>query len=155
MGSSSVASWPTAAIALKSLTIASAGLFALWALYVSLVEHPAQLRAGVAAGVAEFRESYRRAAPWQAGAAAVSLVSGVIVSWLTSEWIWAVSGVTVGLAIPFTLLVIMPTNRRLLHGAPSEPEAAMLLARWGHLHWVRSLLGLVALVLLCSRVRLV
>jgi hypothetical protein len=49
----------------------------------------------------------------------------------------------------------MPTNRRLLHGAPSKPEAAMLLARWGHLHWVRSLLGLAALVLLCSRVRFV
>ena len=144
-----------AAIALKSLTLGSAGLFAFWALYVSLVEHPARLRTGVAWGVAEFRESYRRAAPWQAGAAAISLVSGVIVSLLTSEWVWAASGVTVGLAIPFTLLVIMPTNRRLLHGAPSESEAATLLARWGHLHWVRSLLGLAALALLCSRVRFV
>ena len=137
-----------ATIALKSLTLGSAGLFALWALYVSLVEHPARLRTGV-------RESYRRAAPWQAGAAAISLVSGVIVSLLTSEWVWAVSGVTVGLAIPFTLLVIMPTNRQLLRGAPSESEAATLLARWGHLHWVRSLLGLAALLLLCSRVRFV
>jgi len=144
-----------ATIALKLLTLGSAGLFALWALYVSLVEHPARLRTGVASGVAEFRESYRRAAPWQAGAAAISLVSGVIVSLLTSEWVWAVSGVTVGLAIPFTLLVIMPTNRQLLRGAPSESEAATLLARWGHLHWVRSLLGLAALLLLCSRVRFV
>jgi hypothetical protein len=144
-----------AATALKSLTFGSAGLFALWALYVSLVEHPARLRTGVASGVAEFRESYRRAAPWQAGAAAISLVSGVIVSLLTSEWIWAASGVTIGLAIPFTLLVIMPTNRQLLHGAPSESEAATLLTRWGHLHWVRSLLGLAALLLMCSRVRLV
>jgi hypothetical protein len=144
-----------AAIALKALTIVSAGLFALWALYVSLVEHPARQRTGAASGVAEFRESYRRAAPWQAGAAALSLASGVIVSLLTSEWVWAASGVTVGLAIPFTLLFIMPTNRQLLHGAPSESEAATLLARWGHLHWVRSLLGLAALLLLCSRVRLV
>jgi len=63
--------------------------------------------------------------------------------------------VTVGLAIPFTLLVILPTNRQLLRGAPSESEAATLLARWGHLHWVRSLLGLAALLLLCSRVRFV
>ena len=37
-----------ATIALKSLTLGSAGLFALWALYVSLVEHPARLRTGVA-----------------------------------------------------------------------------------------------------------
>ena len=145
----------TVAMAFKSLTVASAGLFALWALYVSLVEHPARLRAGAAAGVAEFRESYRRAAPWQAGAAAISLVGGVIASLLTSQWVWGLGGLLVGLAIPFTLLVIMPTNRQLLHGAPSEAEAATLLTRWGLLHWVRSLLGLVALVLLCSRVRFV
>jgi hypothetical protein len=148
----------TVAMVFKSLTIASASLFALWALYVSLVEHPARLRAGAAAGVAEFRESYRRAAPWQAGTAAIaaiSLVGGVIVSLLTSQWVWGLSGLLVGLAIPFTLLVIMPTNRQLLHGAPSEAEAAALLARWGLLHWVRSLLGLAALVLLCSRVRFV
>src|SRR5438132_9380003 len=123
-----------ATIALKSLTLGSAGLFALWALYVSLVEHPARLRTGVASGVAEFRESYRRAAPWQAGAAAISLVSGVIVSLLTSEWVWAVSGVTVGLAIPFTLLVIMPTNRQLPRGAPSESQAPTAPAWWGRPH---------------------
>jgi len=155
MGSSTVDAWPSAAMAFKSLTVASAGLFSLWALYVSLVEHPARLSTPVAAGVAEFRESYRRAAPWQAGAAALSFVSGVVASRLTSEWVWGVGGLLVGLAIPFTLLVIMPTNRQLLHGAPSESEAATLLARWGHLHWVRSLLGLAALLLLCSRVRLV
>ena len=148
-----MASWPAAATALKSLTMASAGLFALWALYVSLVEHPARLRAGAAAGVAEFRESYRRAAPWQASAATIAFVSGVVASMLTSEVTWATSGVTVGLAIPFTLLAIMPTNHRLLHGAPSASEAATLLARWGHLHWVRSILGLAALLLLCARVR--
>src|SRR2546425_11906953 len=131
-----------ATIALKSLTLGSAGLFARWALYVSLVEHPARLRTEVAAGVAEFRESYRRAAPWQAGAAAISLVSGVIVSLLTSQWVWGLSGVMVGLAIPFTLLVILPTNRQLLRGAPAESEAAPLLAPWGPLPWVRSPLRL-------------
>ncbi len=142
-------------MAFKSLTVASAGLFALWALYVSLVEHPARLSTEVSAGVAEFRESYRRAAPWQAGAATLSVVSGVVASLLTSQWVWGLSGLLVGLAIPFTLLVIMPTNRQLLHGTPSEAEAATLLIRWGHLHWVRSVLGLMALALLCSRVRLV
>src|ERR1700730_8133403 len=106
-----------AAIALKSLTIGSAGLFALWALYVSLVEHPARLRTGAESGVAEFRESYRRAAPWQAGAAAISLVSGIIVSLLTSEWVWAVSGVTVGLALPLNLVALMPTTRSLCNAA--------------------------------------
>jgi anthrone oxygenase-like protein len=142
-------------LTITSLTFGGTGLFALWALYVSLVEHPARMSAGAAAGVAQFRESYRRAAPWQAGAAALAFASGVLASLLTSVWAWALGGVLVGLAIPFTLVIILPTNRRLLYSTPSESEAATLLALWGRLHWVRTLLGLMALVILCSRVRLV
>jgi hypothetical protein len=142
-------------MAIKSLTVAAIGLFTLWALYVSLVEHPARLSTGSVAGVAEFRESYRRAAPWQAGAAVIAFVSGIMASLRTWQWVWGLGGVLVGLAIPFTLLVIMPINRRLLHGAPSESEAATLLVRWGRLHWVRSLLGLLALALVCSGLRFV
>jgi hypothetical protein len=140
--------------ALKSLTLIAAAVFALWALYISLVEHPARLAAPVAAALAQFRESYRRAAPWQASFAAIALAAGVLASVATREWIWAMAGVLVGAAIPFTLLVIMPTNRVLLHGAPADEEAAVLLARWGRLHWVRSLLGLGALLLIASKLRL-
>ena len=45
--------------------------------------------------------------------------------------------------MPFTLLVIMPTNARMLAiGAKDAgPETRALLLRWGKLHWVRNLLG--------------
>jgi Anthrone oxygenase len=142
-------------VTLKSLTIAGAGLFSLWALYISLVEHPARLSAGPAAGVAQFRQSYRRAAPWQVSAAAIAFVSGALASSLTSQLVWALGGLSVGLAIPFTLLVIMPTNRRLLDTTSPDAEVTVLLVRWGRLHWVRSMLGLGALVLLLSRVRVI
>ena len=82
------------------------------------------------------------------------VVAGVLASLLTREWSWAAGGVLVGLAMPFTLLVIMPTNHLLLHGAPSEADAASLVARWGRLHWVRSLLGPAGLLLLAARLRL-
>jgi Domain of unknown function (DUF1772) len=57
-----------------------------------------------------------------------------------------VAGVTLGLAIPFTLIVILPTNNRLLDPAldRDSSEAAALLARWGRLHAVRSLLSAAA-----------
>ncbi len=140
---------------LKSIALVGASVFALWALYVSLVEHPARLGAGPAAGLAQFRQSYRRAAPWQASAAEAAFVSGTLASLLTSQWVWALGGLSVGLAIPFTFLMIMPTNRRLLDTTPPDAEVTVLLARWGRLHWVRTLLGVVALAALLTRIRLI
>jgi hypothetical protein len=143
-----------AEILLRWAALLSASLFAFWALYISLVEHPARQRAGPAAGLAQFRESYRRAAPWQAGAAAVCLVAGLTAAWLTGDAWWAVGGLAVSSVLPFTLLVVMPTNRRLLHEQPTDVEAAILLARWGRLHWARTLAGIVGLLILGSRVGL-
>ncbi|HVQ75353.1 MAG TPA: DUF1772 domain-containing protein [Candidatus Binatia bacterium] len=130
------------------IELASATLFASWALYISLVEHPARMAAGAAAGLAQWRPSYARAAPYQASAAALSLVAGLGAALVTGRWGWAAGGVLVGSAIPFTLIAIMPTNRR-LH-APGLPaaEAGPLLARWGALHWVRTAAGLAGLALL-------
>ncbi len=138
-------------LALEWLATLSAAVFAGGALYVSVVEHPARMKAGVAVAVAEFREMYRRAAPWQASAAAFSLVSGMLMAWMTGQWRWGLGGLLVGASIPFTLIVMMPTNRRLLGASPPEgDEAATLLNQWGRLHWVRSILGTLGLVVLLS-----
>lgn len=62
---------------------------------------------------------------------------------------WLIGGILLGLVIPFTLLVILPTNRRLLDpGLDRESlEASQLLGRWGKLHAVRSVLSLSAFLL--------
>lgn len=133
----------------------SAGVvFAAWAVYVSLVEHPARMGAGPEVAVAQFRESYRRAAPWQATFSGLCLISGGLAAWLRSDWVWALGAAAVGLAIPFTVVVIRPTNRRLLGDGAPGGNPAELLTRWGRLHWVRSLLGLVGAVALLSRLGL-
>ena len=51
--------------------------------------------------------------------------------------------------IPFALIVILPTNKRLLSPALDRrsAEAERLLARWGRLHAVRSVLSGVALLI--------
>jgi len=73
-----------------------------------------------------------------------------ITAWLTGAtfW-WLVGGVALGAVIPFTLIVILPTNKQLLSPTLDKQsvEAHRLLARWGRLHAVRSVLSAVALLL--------
>ena len=62
---------------------------------------------------------------------------------------WVVAGLLLGAVIPFTLIVILPTNKRLLNPARDRrsAETERLLARWGTLHAVRSVLSGLALLL--------
>jgi len=136
------------------LTIVFAVVFAAWALYVSLVEHPARLSIDPVAAVAQFRASYRLAALYQASFAALGLTAGVIASATSGDTVWAIGGVVVGTAIPFTLIVIGPTNRRLLGTDHVGENARHLLVHWGRLHWVRSVLGILAVAVLALRIRL-
>ena len=116
------------------------GIFAGAAIYINLAEHPARLECGPAAAVMEFRPSYRRAAVMQASLAAVGSLAAVIGWWQGGGAPLLIAGLLFGSVIPFTLLVILPTNKRLLDPAldTGSREAAVLLQRWGHLHAVRS-----------------
>ena len=127
-----------------------AGLFAGAAIYITLVEHPARLECGTELAATEFGPSYRRATLMQASLAAVGLASA-IVAWIQGRGpIVLVGGLLLGTVIPFTLLVILPTNKRLLDPGLDRrsAEAAALLERWGRLHAVRSVLSAVAFGLL-------
>jgi len=123
-----------------------AGLFAGAAIYVTAVEHPARVACGTALAVRQFGPSYRRGTIMQASLAVVGLVLAVVAWQRTGHGALLVGGLLLGSVVPFTLLVILPTNNRLL--APSlDPEsgyAAALLRRWGRLHAVRSVLGTLA-----------
>ena len=124
----------------------SATLFAGGALYVSLVEHPARLATGPPMAVAQFRTSYPRGAKLQGGLAILGTLAAAG-AWLGGAPIgWLGGGVLLGLVVPYTLLVILPTNTRLLDQtlSPDSPEARRLLGRWGGLHAVRTVLGLAA-----------
>ena len=127
-----------------------AGLFAGAAIYVTSVEHPARLECGTALAATEFVPSYRRGKLMQASLAAVGFVAAIL-SWALGAGVAVlVAGVMLGLVIPFTLVVILPVNTRLLDPKldRGSSEAAHLLARWGRLHAVRSLLGVVAFAML-------
>jgi uncharacterized membrane protein len=134
---------------LQAVALLSAALFTGGALYVSVVEQPARMRMDAAAAVTQFRASYRRAAPWQAATAILSAVCGVLASLTGASWAWGLGGLMVGVAVPFTLIVVMPANRRLLGGeTANDHERRELLRRWGRLHWVRSAWGTAGLLVL-------
>ena len=124
----------------------SAGLFAGAAIYITLVEHPARLECGTALAATEFVPSYRRATVMQASLAALGFLAA-LGSWFQGRGLRVlIAGTLLGLVIPFTLLVILPTNQRLLDPAldRGSSDAAGLLARWGRLHAVRSLMSAIA-----------
>jgi len=135
---------------LRNLAVLATALFTGAATYVSLVEHPARLRCSNEIALAQWRPSYQRGTVMQASLAIAGSLLGIS-AWLSQAGrIWLVSGVLLGSVVPFTLLVIFPTNRRLEDPAfdASNETARRLLVRWGHLHAVRSVLSLVALLLM-------
>lgn len=134
---------------LALLALISATLFAGAALYISLVEHPARLRLDDTPLLAQWQPSYKAALPIQAGLAMAGGVLGLIVWFTTEEWPWLVGSIVMLANWPFTMLAVMPTNRRLLAMRPQEagPESRTMLLRWGRLHNARSVLGTVAMLL--------
>ena len=138
---------------LELLATLAAGLFSGASIYINLVEHPARMQCGTALALAQFAPSYKRATLMQATLAAAGFLAALAAYVLGAGTPWLIGGILVGLVIPFTLVVILPTNRRLLSPAlgKDSPEAARLLDRWGNLHAVRSVLSLISFwVFLCA-----
>ena len=137
---------------LQFIAIMCSALFAGAALYVSIIEHPARMSAGISVALQEFRPSYRRGAVLQVSMAVIAFVSSFALSLLTSQWIWFLGGGMTGLMPPFTLIFIMPTNRILLDATSplKESDARKLLDRWGRLHLIRTIAGMVGFAVLLA-----
>ena len=88
----------------------------------------------------------------QASLALVGCALGVAAWARSGDLPVLIAAVLLGAVVPFTLIVLLPTNKQLLDlslDARSE-SAAKLLTRWGRLHAVRSVLSLAAFVLLLT-----
>ena len=131
-------------------TLAS-GMFFGAASYINLVEQPARISCGVPLAVTEWRPSYKRATLMQVPLAVIGSLAA-LVSWrIDGDLAWLVGGLLLLLNIPFTLVVMWPTNKRLESQELDlrSEEADRLLRRWGRLHAFRSILsGLAFLVFL-------
>ena len=125
------------------LALTVAALFTGAALYVSFVEHPAHALLDDRAQLEEWKPAYARGAVMQASLAAVGFGLGAAAWWMTDDLRWLVGGLILLAGWPYTLLVILPTNKALLAMSPSDagPASRALLDRWGRLHAVRTALG--------------
>jgi F0F1-type ATP synthase assembly protein I len=127
----------------------ASGIFAGAAVYVNLVEHPARLSCGVELAIAEWKPSYKRGTMMQAPLAGVGSLAALISWWFDGGFSWLIGGILLLLIIPFTLVVIFPTNKQIESRELDlrSAEAGNLLRRWGRLHAVRSILSVVAFVM--------
>lgn len=123
-----------------------AALFTGAAIYISVAEQPARARLDASAQLAEWKPAYARAAAMQAPLALVGSLAG-LAAWLGSgAWQWGLGALTLVANWPYTFLVVMPINRRLLAIDPAQAgsESRELIAEWGRRHAVRSILGAAA-----------
>jgi len=100
--------------AFEFLAVVSGSLFAGAALYINVAEHPARMLLETRAAVRQWAPSYQRATWMQAPLALASFVAGVAAWLMGGGGGWLVGAALVGAVVPFTFIVLMPTNHRLL-----------------------------------------
>lgn len=128
------------------LALLVAAIFAGAALYVSLVEQPARLHLDDRSLLVQWKPAYKRGAAMQAPLAIIGFLLGLLAWWQTGVWQWFAGALLIIANWPYTLLIIMPTNKRLLAIDQSQVghDSRKLLEKWGGLHAVRTGLGVAA-----------
>lgn len=135
--------------ALELIAVLAATLFTGAAIYINLVEHPARMSCGTEIAARQWAPSYKRATVMQVSLAVIATIAGVARGLAEGGIIWYVASALIFAVIPFTVIVVLPTNNKLLDPGRdlASRETRALLETWGRLHAVRSALSLVASVL--------
>jgi len=128
------------------LALALAAVFTGAAIYINVAEQPARLQLDDLSLLAEWKLAYRRGYMMQASVVIAGGFFGLVAFLSTFEWRWLLGAVILLANWPYTIFVVMLTNRPLMdtHPEAATVETRRIIGRWGILHAGRSALGLVA-----------
>src|SRR5438034_11744672 len=98
------------------------------------------------AAAAQWAPSYRRATLMQAPLAILSFLAGCTAWFLGGGAAWLIAALLIGAVVPFTLIVIKPTNDKLLAAGRdlASADTRALLGNWAGLHAVGGFLVVVS-----------
>jgi Domain of unknown function (DUF1772) len=127
------------------LALIAAALFSGAAIYINVAEQPARLGLGDQALLDEWKPAYKRGTLMQAPLAVVAFLTGTWAWWQSGNALWLIGGLFMLANLPVTLLVILPTNNRLMATTTATSESRSLIVKWGNLHAIRTGLGFAAI----------
>src|SRR5262249_1005296 len=118
------------------------------ATYIIVAEQPARLALDDGALLLEWKPSYKRGLAMQAPLALISAVLGIGAYFQNHEWRWLLGAAPILCNWPYTVLGIMPTNRRLMaiRQESAVPETRQLIEAWGRIDGGRGVLSLAATI---------
>jgi hypothetical protein len=108
------------------LALTIAAVFTGAAIYINSAEQPARLQLDNCSLLAEWKAAYKRGYLIQASFAVLGGVFGLVSFFSALDWRWLLGALVLLANWPYTIFVIMPTNRRLMDTSPEAATAETL-----------------------------